>query len=61
MEALVYLAPIVVAVAIGFVFAMWLSVKGMRDGEREWAERAVAGEESGHEAALAGSGAHHTH
>jgi hypothetical protein len=56
MESLIYLAAIVVIVAIGFVFALRLSVRAIRDSERDWAAREVeSAHESAHEPALAGT------
>lgn len=54
MESLIYLGAIVVIVIIGFVFAMRLSVRAIRDSERDWAERAAGEVAGGHEPALAG-------
>lgn len=61
MESLLYLAAIVVIVALGFAFAVWLSMKGIRDGEQDWAARAATVAADGHETAMAGSGVHQAH
>lgn len=57
-EPLIYLAAIVVLVAIGFAFAVRLCVRAIRDSELDWAARAA---EQAHEPALAGAGDRHAH
>jgi hypothetical protein len=56
--SLVYLMAIVVLVAIGFVFAMRLSMRAIRDSELDWAAREA---EQAHEPALAAVGDRHAH
>lgn len=60
MEPLLYLGAIIVIVAIGFVFAMWLSIRGIKDSERDWEAKLAAAEHEGAEA-VATSGAHAAH
>lgn len=60
MEPLLYLGAIVVIVAIGFVFAMWLSIRGIKDSERDWETKLAAAEHEGAEA-VATSSAHAAH
>lgn len=60
MEPLLYLAAIIVIVAIGFVFAMWLSIKGIRDSEHDWEAKAAAADHEDAEA-VATAGAHAAH
>jgi hypothetical protein len=59
--SLVYLGTFVVLVAIGFVFAMRLSLRAIRDSELDWAARAAGEAEQAHEPALAGAGDRHAH
>lgn len=59
MESLLYLAAIVVIVALGFAFAVWLMQKGIRDSEHDWEVKLAAQEQEG--ATLASSGARAVH
>jgi hypothetical protein len=58
MDALFYLGGIVAFVAVGFVFAVWLSIKGIRDSELDWAAREA---EQAHEPVLVGAGERRAH
>lgn len=60
MESLLYLAGIIVLVAIGFAFAVWLMKKGIRDSEHDWEIKLAAQQHEG-SAALASSGVHAAH
>ncbi len=60
-ESLIYLGAIVVAVAIGFTFAVRLSVRAIRDSELDWAARATREATAAHEPALAGAGDRQSH
>jgi hypothetical protein len=57
-ESLIYLGAIVAFVAIGFIFAVRLSIRGIRDSELDWAAREA---EQAHAPVPAGVGKRQAH